>query len=204
MKALSVAALASTFLFALTTFTHAAIVNVSAGYSETQVGGITSTVVDGLWSRSDYWWHHGDYPRIIALDRLITEADPNFLEPYSNGGWLMDSLGDTKDAERYYRLGAERNPDKSYLWFSLGFFYYNSMKDYPDAIMTFKRAADAPDGGPKSLKMLAHSYERNNQLGEAVNIWQSLHTKYPGDAVILLNLNKDQNLLRTANPTVSQ
>jgi tetratricopeptide (TPR) repeat protein len=204
MKALTIAVMAFLFVFSFAAHVRAASSGNSSGCSDTQIDGITSAVVDGLWQRTDYWWHRGDYPRIIALDRLITEADPNFLEPYSNGGWLMESLGNNSDAEKYYRLGAERNPKKSYLWFSLGMFYYVTLKAYPKAIDSFHRAATAPDGGQKSWRMLAHSYERNNQMPEAIKIWQKLHAKYPTDGVIMHNLVEDQGRQQQAAPTISQ
>jgi tetratricopeptide (TPR) repeat protein len=172
------------------------------GYEDAQVSGITSRVVDDLWSRTDYWWKRGEYRRIIAVDRVITEADPGFLEPYSTGGWLMESMGDNADAEKYYRLGATRNPEKSYIWFNLGFFYYNTVKNYPMAIATFANSASLPDASINDWKMLAHSYERNNQLDKATDVWQKLHEKYGKDAVVLHNLQKDQNLLVAAQAPV--
>ena len=85
-----------------------------------QVEGIVGGVVSKLWVQTDHWWHEGDYPRIVALDRIITEADPQFLEAYSNGGWLMDSLGRTHDAELYYTQGTKNNPHASYAFWNLG------------------------------------------------------------------------------------
>ena len=76
----------------------------TAPQQQVQANGIVSGVVDTLWNQTDRYWHGGDYPRIVALDRIITEADPQFLEAYSNGGWLMDSLGRTDDAQAAVRV----------------------------------------------------------------------------------------------------
>ena len=183
-------------LLAVCSSGHCASTNMDTkGVSKTQVDGITSAVVDNLWSRTDYWWHRGEYPRIIALDRVMTEADPHFVEPYSTGGWLMESMGNNAEAEKYYRLGTTRNPLSSYMWFNLGFFYFNTLKDYPDAVTAFHSAANAPDGGFNDWKMLAHSYEKNNQPQEALAVWKKLHDKYPADAVVLHNLDEIQHVI---------
>jgi tetratricopeptide (TPR) repeat protein len=169
----------------------------SGGYSETQAQGISMAIQDRLWQRTDYWFGNGSYQRSIKEDRLITEADPHFLEPYATGAWLMDSLGHKADAEDYYALGAARNPDRSYAWFNLAFFYFSSLKDYPRAIKTFQLAVNSPDSDINDWRMLAHSYEKNNQLNDAIVVWQKLHQIYPLNSVVLLNLNRDEQKIET-------
>jgi tetratricopeptide (TPR) repeat protein len=173
----------------------------SQGYNETQVQGVSSEVVDILWARTDFWWHQGEWGRVVAEDRFITEIDPQFLLPYSTGGWLLESEGQLTEAKEYYILGAKRNPNKSFLWFSLGFYYFNTMKDYPSAIKYFQCAADAPDGGINSWKMLAHSYEKNRQLPQAIAVWIKLQQRYPNDPIVIHNLAKDQTLVLASAPT---
>ena len=182
---------ASLYLFSMT---HSAIANpaVSAGYSQAQVDGMSSRIVDNLWARTDYWWHYGAYTRIIAEDRIITEADPQFAEPYATGGWLLESLGNNADAEKYYSLGTSRNPQNSYLWYNLGFFYYNTKKNYPKAIISFTHSSSVPGAGINDWKMLAHSYERNHQLDKAIAVWEKLHATYANDGVVIHNLAEDQ------------
>jgi tetratricopeptide (TPR) repeat protein len=185
--------LVGSFVFLVSIHAGVAATNTkSQGYSEAQIDGMTSGVVDGLWSRADYWWHKGDYPRVIGDDRLITEADPHFLEPYSNGGWLMESMGDNSDAEKYYRLGATRNPKESYLWFNLGFFYFNTMHNYPMAIHSFAISSSQEDAGINDWKMLAHSYEKNKQFAKAIVVWKKLQSNHPQDQVIAHNLERDE------------
>jgi tetratricopeptide (TPR) repeat protein len=144
-----------------------------------QVGGIVAGVVDKLWSQTDVYWHTGDYPRSAAVDRIITEADPQFLEAYSNGGWLMDSLGRTQDAEAYYTLGTRNNPHAEYAYWNLGFFYFNSTHDYPAAARAFRHAVQQPDADLQDWKMLAHSYEKAHDWDTAVSTWQQTRARYP-------------------------
>ena len=151
----------------------------TAAQQQIQAGGIVSGVVTRLWDQTDVLWHHGDYPRIIAVDRIITEADPKFLEAYSNGGWLMDSLGRTQDAEAYYTLGTRNNPHAEYAYWNLGFFYFNTPHDYPAAALAFRSAVRQPDADLNDWKMLAHSYEKAQQWDLAVSTWQQTRARYP-------------------------
>jgi tetratricopeptide (TPR) repeat protein len=151
----------------------------TAAQQQIQVGGIVSGVVDKLWNQTDVYWHAGDYPRIVAVDRIITEADPQLLEAYSNGGWLMDSLGRTQDAEAYYTLGTQNNPHAEYAYWNLGFFYFSSTHDYPAAARAFRHAVQQPDADLKDWKMLAHSYEKAGDWDTAVSTWQQTRARYP-------------------------
>jgi tetratricopeptide (TPR) repeat protein len=167
----------------------------SAAASQAQVDGMCDDIVDNLWDYTDYYWHHGDYPRVIHLDRIITEVDPHFLEPYSTGGWLMESDGDNKDAEAYYRLGAVRNPDKSYAWFQLGEFYFNTLHDYDKAVTVFQGSSKLPDASVNDWKMLAHSYEKAHNLPRALQTWKVIKQRYPTAPAVDLNLNRVQALV---------
>ena len=149
-----------------------------------QADGIVSGVVDKLWTQTDVYWHHGDYARIIALDRIITQADPSFLEAYSTGGWLMDSLGRTQDAEAYYTLGTRNNPHAEYAYWNLGFFYFNTTHDYSAAARAFRSAVQQKGADLNEWKMLAHSYEKAGGWDDAVSTWQQARARYPRDPSI--------------------
>ena len=151
----------------------------TAAQQQIQASGIVSGVVDHLWNQTDAYWHGGDYPRIVALDRIITEADPQFLEAYSNGGWLMDSLGRTQDALAYYTLGARNNPHAEYAYWNLGFFYFSTAHDYPAAARAFRHAVQQPDADLRDWKMLAHSYEKAHDWDLAVSTWEQTRARYP-------------------------
>ncbi len=151
----------------------------TAVQQQIQASGIVSSVVDKLWDQTDRYWHGGDYPRIIALDRIITEADPQFLEAYSNGGWLMESLGRTQDAEAYYMLGVRNNSRSEYAYRNLGFFYFSTKHNYSAAAQAFRHAVQQRDADLNVWKMLAHSYEEAGQWDAAVETWQQTRARFP-------------------------
>ncbi len=158
--------------------------------SQAQVDGIISAAVDKLWEQSDVYWHHGDYPRIIALDRIITQADPHFLEPYETGGWLMESMGNYGDAEAYYRQGVQNNAHLSEPYYHLGFFYFNTLHDYPKAVQVFREDTQQSDTGVNDWKMLAHSYEHTGDIDQAAATWQHIKARWPHAPAVDANLNR--------------
>ncbi len=147
--------------------------------SQIQVDGITALVVNKLWDQTDGYWHTGDYSRSIALDRVITQADPKFLEAYSNGGWLMDSLGRTADAEAYYKLGVTNNPRAAYAYWNLGFFYFNTTKQYAKAARVFEMDTRQVDADLNDWKMRAHAQEKAGQWDKAVATWHMIKARWP-------------------------
>lgn len=172
----------------------------SAAEQQRQVDGIVGGVVDQLWRQTDTYWHGGDYPRIVALDRIITHADPQFLEAYATGGWLMDSLGRTKDAEAFYTLGTRNNPRSSYAYWNLGMFYFGSTHDYPAAIQALKQDTQQADAALNDWKMLAHSYEKAKQWDEAVRTWHAIKTRWPDGMGVDRLMREAENNQRKAQP----
>ena len=144
-----------------------------------QVDGIVGGVVDRLWRQTDTYWHAGDYPRIIALDRIMTEADPSFLEAYATGGWLMDSLGRRADAEAYYTLGTLDNPHSAYAYWNLGFFYFNTTHEYAAAVRAFRLDTRQTGADLNDWKMLAHAQEHARQWDAAVATWHTIKARWP-------------------------
>lgn len=154
-----------------------------ASSSPAQVDGIVSAVVDRLWTQTDVYWHQGDYPRIIALDRIIVGADPHFMEPYQTGGWLMWSSGQDADADAFYRLGIQNNPRNSKAYYDYGLsFLVNHKHDYPAAIRVFRQDVTQADAGVLDWRMLAHSYEKAGQWDRAVATWRAMRKRWPHGA----------------------
>lgn len=170
-----------------------------------QVQGIVDGVVSKLWTQTDHWWHEGDYPRIVALDRIITEADPQFLEAYSNGGWLMDSLGRKGDAEAYYTLGTKNNPQAAYAYWNLGFFYFNSAHDYAAAARAFETDTQQADAELNDWKMLGHAQEKAGQWDAAVATWHKIKARWPnGMSIDRLLRESEEKRAQALGPAVTE
>lgn len=159
-----------------------------------QSDGIVSGMVDTMWAQVDTYFHQGDYPRICALDRVITQCDPHFVDCYSTGGWLMDSLGRRADAEAFYQEGVRNNPTESAAYYSLGMFYYNTLKDYSAAAAVYKQDVDEANADVNDWKMLAHSYEKLKRIDDAVDVLEKAKSRWPNGPAVQVNLNRDLKL----------
>lgn len=168
----------------------AARASVVISSSPVQVTGILSRVVDRLSAQRDVYWHEGDYPRIIALDRIITEADPHFIDAYETGGWLMDSLGHHKEAEAYYRLGVANNPRVEPPYFHLAFFYFSTLHKYRLAASLFRKGAQLPGADINDWKMAAHSYSHAHEYNRAVGVWEYIKSRWPHGLAVDHNLQE--------------
>lgn len=158
--------------------------------SPAQVTGIMDRVVYALAVQRDVYWHEGDYPRIIALDRIITEADPHFIDAYETGGWLMDSLGERKDAEAYYRLGVANNPRVEPPYFGLAFFYFGTLHEYSLAASLFRKGAQLPGADINDWKMAAHAYSHAHEYDKAVATWKYIKKRWPHGLAVDHNLQE--------------
>lgn len=188
------AAVAFAAFFAIVSGTQAAQTKSDPSYDQVQVDGICAQTSLALWDHADADFHAGDFPRTIALDRIISSAEPHFQEAYATGGWLMESDGDLADAEAYYKQGVANNSDSSYMYYQLGFFYFNTMKNYPVALKTFSQDVKTPDAEDNDWKMLAHSYERVGDIDHAVSTWKVIKQRFPKSPAVDYNLNKDLKL----------
>ncbi len=150
--------------------------------SPAQVDGIVSAAVDDLWAQNDAYWHVGDYPRIIALDRIITQADPYFLDAFNTGAWLMWSSGRDDDAQAFYELAVRDNPTDSAAYYDFGMFLINHRKDYAGAIRVYTQDVTRADPGVLDWRMLAHSYEKAGHWDRAVAVWRKIKARWPHGA----------------------
>ena len=168
--------------------------------SEVQIEGILSGVVDKLWAQDDVYWHSGDYHNIISLDRVIVEIDPGFIECYSTGGWLMESLGNNHDAEAFYQLAASRNPNVGNAYFYLGMFYFNTLHEYGPAVTIFTADTQTGNADINDWKMLAHSLQHTGEYAKEVSVWEHIAQKWPNGVAVAINLERARALLRERGP----
>ncbi|MCW3062678.1 MAG: hypothetical protein JWQ02_4499 [Capsulimonas sp.] len=158
--------------------------------SQAQVDGIVSAIVDDLWAENDEHWHHGDYARIIALDRIIVGADPKFVECYATGAWLMESLGNLNDAEAFYQMGARNNPKDAYASYNLGTFYFHTLKDYKAAALVLRKGVLKKGADINDWKTLAHAYERAGDINSSVKTWKAIKAHWPDGLAVEHNLTR--------------
>ncbi len=146
-----------------------------------------------LWVRCDEFFHSGDYDAILPLVRVITWLDPHADNVYVTGAWhLAYNFTDSSErSDRRYIAPSEALLDEGIanndfipdIKFEKGWENYDKIKDYPMAESAFKDAIntkpnkssdDYPYGAPlKVLHILAHTYEKEGRIPEAIAEWQA-------------------------------
>ncbi len=164
----------------------------SAAQSLKNVDSICAITVDYLWDGADDYFHLGDYPRSVAESRVITAADPHFEEAYADGGWLLESMHQYDAAEAYYMQGVQNNPNDSFVYYSLGFFYYNTLHNYAMAQKVFDRDVLTHDAYVNDWKMLAHSQEKQGNWAGALATWKQTKSRFPNGPAVEVGLLRAQ------------
>lgn len=150
-----------------------------------------------LWVRCDEFFHSGDYDAILPLVRLITWLDPHADNVYITGAWHL-AYNFTDSSERSDRRyiapsqallaeGIRNNMNIPDIKFEKGWQCYDKMKDFvasEDALKlalntpATKKSDDYPYGAPlKVLHTLAHCYEKQGKIPEALAVWQAALTR---------------------------
>ncbi len=150
-----------------------------------------------LWVRCDEFFHSGDYDAILPLVRIITLLDPHAENVYVTGAWhLSYNFTDANErSDRRYIAPSEalldegiaNNPEIPDIKFEKGWQNFDKIKNYTEAEKALqdciagphhdetgvKGTDDYPFAAPlKTLHLLAHTYEKQARLPEALEEWQ--------------------------------
>lgn len=154
---------------------------VPAAQADRRVAETRDWVVDVLWEYTDTFWHVGNYEECIRLCRQCVELDPNFVEAYTSGAWLLSNLNRDVEAVEMYHEGMSNNPDSPDLWQQLGLLYHRRHK-YAEAVEQFREAAKR--GAPPAWqRMVPGTLERMGNLEEARQEWREFLKRFPDDPV---------------------
>lgn len=173
----------------------AALVSVPAGAmpasadAEAAATAVLDQVVDGLWERSDRFFHNGDYETASRINRLAVRLDPNFVEGINTLAWLLrQGLSRPKEALALHHRAVRDNPESWEAYFDLGMFHFDA-KEYPLAAHYFRQSVER-DAPAAKQHMLAHTYEKMDRRADALRTWRAIVEKFPGDLAARHNLQR--------------
>lgn len=155
------------------------------------LAGFRGIGADLLWLQVHQCWHSGQHYRMLPLFHSITFLQPQFITPWTVGGWYMAYniyvLMKTEEEKNqwlqnglnFLKEGIKYNPNRYDLYFELGWTYYHKAKDYENAIKYFEGAIKFPhpdyvDG------CLAHAYAKDGQIKKAIKQWEYIRDRSPG------------------------
>lgn len=86
---------------------------------------------------------------------VITDLDPNFYLAYQFSGLILTVFANRTDQSiAILKKGVKHNPDNWFMYFLLGYNYFNELKDYNKAAFYIKQAS-LIKGSPEFLKFFA-------------------------------------------------
>ncbi|HOJ22846.1 MAG TPA: tetratricopeptide repeat protein [Armatimonadota bacterium] len=156
---------------------------------EATATAVLDQVVDGLWERSDHFFHHGDYETTTRINRLVVRMDPHFVEGLNTLAWLLrQGLNRPQEALALHHRAIRDNPERWEAFFDLGMFHFDR-KDYPLAAHYFRRSVELEAPAAKQ-HMLAHTYEKMGRTADALRAWRAIVEKFPDDQPARRNLER--------------
>jgi tetratricopeptide (TPR) repeat protein len=154
---------------------------LGAAEAEKVIAETSDFLVDLYWSKFDWYWHQGNYDKLIELGYLVIELDPHFVEPYTGAAWLLWSQKRHEEAEALYREGMRENPKDPDLPLEMGALYYHGYRRRPDLAVPLLRRAVANGGGINAQRALAHALRATGRFREEAAVWEQLLAKHPED-----------------------
>ena len=173
-----------------------------------------------LWVRCDEFFHSGDYDAILPLVRMITWLDPHADNVYVTGAWhLAYNFTDSSERSDWRYIapsqalldeGIKNNMNIPDIKFEKGWQNYDKIKNYPVAEKAFEMAIDGPHGDGKAvskdaddypyaaplktLHILAHCYEREGRIPEALAEWRKARERTEADIARTQKENKTKDV----------
>jgi tetratricopeptide (TPR) repeat protein len=131
-----------------------------------------------LWS-IQYYSDPGFHPRLEYLKHtydIITELDPQFLDAYQTGALFMFYEGrNPKAGLQLLDKGLERNPTEWIFPTDAGFYCLINLRDKPQALKYFTKAAQVP-GAPTLVKRtLANLTFQKGDMMDSLELWQEVY-----------------------------
>jgi len=126
----------------------------------------------GSWTQSKEARYKKTYPLLRVMGRL----NPHFVEGYSFGALIMEETGHIDEAITFLDEGIKNNPYAFELWIYRDFMIrLFKTYEYSKAIEGIKKAIEIEGHPPILERILAHAYEKNGQIKEAILQWRKVY-----------------------------
>lgn len=142
--------------------------------------GYETAAADIAWLRGvQYYGEHRltdrKYDMIGHVMRIVTELDPNFIEPYVFGAFVLaQEMGEPDRGLELLERGMRANPASWRLAFETGFVHYVCRHDYAAAGRYFTRASRMPGHAEYAERFAAFANERAGNTGMAILLWKQV------------------------------
>ena len=182
-------------------FSHEDSVDTSSTGSATQTEkSAQEQWLDKLWRESDEAFHKGDFPLAVEKFKAIVVLDPDDVEAFSTGAWLMWSLGNGDEASAFMRRGVQLSPNDGDMWEAAADHFDQRKVFAPEVLRDYQKALElAPSD--KNTRLLRHRVAIAAQIvGDlelAQQVWTEVVKLYPDDVTAARRLQ----LLKEGQPS---
>jgi hypothetical protein len=142
--------------------------------------GYETAAADIAWLRGvQYYGEHRltdqKFEMIGHVMAIVTELDPNFVEPYVFGAFVLaQEMGQPERGLELLERGMRANPTNWRLAFEAGFLYYVCRHDYTAAGRYFTWASRMPDHAEYAERFAAFANEKAGNAGMAILLWKQV------------------------------
>ncbi|MFZ4507014.1 MAG: tetratricopeptide repeat protein [Fimbriimonas sp.] len=144
----------------------------------------------------DIWFDEGDFPRCVQLLRVQFIQDPTDYDNATNLGWMLENIERDDEAIAIYIRFNQANPKDPDRSFPEADYYFRN-KAYAKVPPLLEPVLKSKPQ-PNAFRILAHSYERLNQLKDSKRVWQTYIGLVPSDGAAKRNLERVERKLKGA------
>jgi len=171
------------------------------------LGEIRYTLAAYLWLKVEIYHHElnlttlsatvgGEDPKkvgeILALCRLVTRLDPQFIQAYDVGSWrLSRGLGKFQDAADFLEEGLRNNPDNPVLVQDMAELYVFYEKNCVAAIPYLEKTSilnPTKQAQGNDLRLLGSCYDLLGQPAKSIDTYLRLQALFPDDPIPKLRI----------------
>ena len=140
--------------------------------------GYETAAADVAWLRAiQYYGEHRltdrKFEMIGHVMRIVTELDPQFIQPYVFGAFVLaQEMGQPDRGLELLARGMRENPDDWTLAFETGFLHYVCRHDYEAAARYFTLASRIPGHEPYVERFAAFAHEKSGNEAMSILLWK--------------------------------
>lgn len=178
------------------TFGSIAVLLVLAGISaagqnpsKQRLDAIWEAADDRVSRQVDVWFEDGDYPKVIHLLTFEATYAPHDYNVVTNLGWMRENVEDWDGALATYIQYRKDNPQDKDAALPEAQYYYMRKNYAPIPAILEPALKNHPH--PNIYRILAHAYERQQKISDAIRVWHEYLAIAPNDAPAKQNLARD-------------
>ncbi len=166
----------------------------------------TAARQDAIWDEidmqmiafSDFWFHEGDFPKVIQVLRFRYELHPDDWEAVSDLGWMLESTDRPEEALSMYVRYRKEYPARRDAAYSETEFYFRNKAYAKVPPLVEPELSKRPHAN--MYRWLAHAYDKLGRFRDSIRVWDLLIGVDPSDQAAKNNRERVRKKLQGPFP----